>query len=88
MSAALTPHIAALDDDRRVFCALAYHGSGVAMASWSGRAVAALSVGAQGAGAAIPAVMATPPRRFTMPALRRAWLRLAYAGFRLKDEVL
>ena len=88
LSAALTPHIAALDEAKSIFCVLAYHGSGVAMASWSGRAVAALSVGAEGAGAKIPAVMATRPRRFALPALRRARLGLAYAGFRLKDEVL
>ncbi len=88
LSAALTPHIAALNDERTSFCALAYHGSGVAMASWSGRAVAALSVGAKGAAEALPAVIATPPRRYRVPALRLMRLRLAYAGFRLEDEVL
>jgi glycine/D-amino acid oxidase-like deaminating enzyme len=88
LSAALTPHIAALDETPGVFCALAYHGSGVAMASWAGRAVAGLSVGAKGAAETIPAVIATPPRRFALPALRSAWLRLAYSGFRLRDEIL
>lgn len=87
LSAALTPHVAPLEAARGVFCALAYHGSGVAMASWAGRAVGALSVEAPGARAAIPAVIAQPPRRFPLPALRLAWLRLAYAGFRLRDAV-
>jgi glycine/D-amino acid oxidase-like deaminating enzyme len=85
LSAALTPHVAALDDERTTFCALAYHGSGVAMSTWSGRAVAALSIGAAAAREAIPAVIARQPRRYPLPALRLLWLRLAYAGFQLKD---
>jgi glycine/D-amino acid oxidase-like deaminating enzyme len=86
ISAALTPHVAPLDDVG-TYCALGYHGSGVALGTWSGRAVAALALGVDGAAAAIPAAMARPPRRFPIPILRRLYRRGAYYLYRLRDEV-
>ena len=88
LSAAFTPHIARLDEYGTVVCALAYHGSGVAMSGWAGRAAAALALGVNVAAAAIPAPLATLPKRWPMARFRRFWLRLAYLGFRLKDELL
>lgn len=87
LSAAFTPHIARLDEAGTVTCALAYHGSGVAMSGWAGRAAAALTLGVDGAEAAIPAPLATMPRRWPVARFRLFWLRLAYLGFRLKDEL-
>lgn len=87
LSAAFTPHIAALDEAGSVTCALAYHGSGVAMSGWAGRAVAALSIGAAAAAEAIPAPLAQRPRRWPLASQRLLWLRLAYLGFRLKDAL-
>ena len=41
----LVPYIGALDEKKTVWTAIAYHGNGVAMGSWSGRAVARLRRG-------------------------------------------
>lgn len=85
MSADRLPHVGAIDDDPSVFHALAYHGNGVAMASWTGRAVAGLVAGAN---EPLPAVLSQPLRRFPVPALRMWYLRAAYAGYRFRDAVL
>jgi glycine/D-amino acid oxidase-like deaminating enzyme len=87
LSADLVPHVGRLADDPSVAYALAYHGSGVATATWSGRAVAALV--ADGAAAAeLPAVVTQPLKRFPLPGLRPLYLRLAYLGYRFRDEVM
>ncbi len=87
MAADLTPHVGRLPDDGSVIHALAYHGNGVAMSSWSGRAAARLAAG-QPPEEVLPAVMRKPLPRFPLPGLRPLYLRAAYAGFWLKDEVL
>ncbi|ESR23848.1 NAD(P)/FAD-dependent oxidoreductase [Lutibaculum baratangense] len=62
----LTPHVGRLADDDSVIHALAYHGNGVAMGTWSGRAAARLAAGAAGAGD-LPAVVARPLPAFRSP---------------------
>lgn len=79
------PHLGWLDRERRALAALAYHGGGVAMATLFGRAAAALLAG-RTPDPLLPAFLLTPPPRFPAPALRLAYLRAAYAGYRLKDE--
>ena len=80
----LHPHIAQLAPG--VFCALAYHGNGVAMGTWSGAAIAAVVAGDRAETARIPAFLRTPPPRFPLPWLRRGYLLAAYAGYGVLDR--
>ncbi len=87
MSPTPTPHLGHLEDDPSVFYSLAYHGSGVAMAAWSGRAIAR-EIGGRAGRRALPAVMTRRLKRFPLPGLRLWYLRAAYAGYTLRDEYL
>ena len=87
LSPRLTPHLGRLEDDPSVFHAVAYHGSGVAMASWSGRAIAR-EIAGRGGESPIPAVLRQPLGRFPLPGLRMWYLRAAYLADTLRDEVL
>ncbi|HET6469426.1 MAG TPA: FAD-binding oxidoreductase [Geminicoccaceae bacterium] len=78
------PHLGPLPGAPGVFAALAYHGSGVAMAGWFDRAVAALLADRPQPGP-LPAFVRSPPPRFPLPGLRLLMLRAAYAGYRLRD---
>ena len=62
-------HIGEVADDPGVFYSVAYHGNGVAMATWSGRAVAGLMSGKRNA--AIPTTMQQPLQRFRVPSIRK-----------------
>lgn len=84
----LVPHVGRLPEDGSVIHAFAYHGNGVSMATWSGRAAAALAARSRPDGDIVPAVMAQPLKRFPLPGLRPLYLRAAYAGYWLRDEVL
>lgn len=77
------PHVAELPDTPGAFTAFAYHGNGVALATWAGRAVAALAAGKD---PQLPAPLRQVPPRFFLPALRLHYLRAAYLGYRLRDE--
>lgn len=80
------PHLGWLDGDgRSTLAAMAYHGGGVALATLFGRAAAALLAG-RDPDPPLPACVLRPPPRFPLPGLRLAYLRAAYAGYRLKDE--
>lgn len=81
------PHLGWLDEGRTALAAMAYHGSGVAMATLFGRAAAARLAGTE-PDLPLPAFVETPPPRFPAPGLRLTALRVAYAGYRLKDEWL
>ena len=70
-------HLGEIADDPGVFYSLAYHGNGVAMATWSGRAVAGLMTGA--ANTRIPDTMRQPLLRYPIPALRKWHLYLRYS---------
>jgi len=86
LARAFVPFVGALEGERRVFAALAYHGSGVAMASWAGAALADLVAGVEGAEEALPAVVRGPLERFPLARLRRVALAAAYLGYRLRDR--
>lgn len=79
------PHVVELTESPGIFTAFAYHGNGVALGTWSGRAVAALVAGKD---PQLPAPLRQKPPRFFMPTLRLHYLRAAYAAYRLKDEWL
>ena len=83
LSRALAPQIGTVPDDPSIGYALAYHGSGVAWANWSGRAVARLMFGNA---PPLPAVVRAPLRPFPLAGLRVLYLRGAYLAYVLKDR--
>ena len=72
-------HLGEVADDPGVFYSLAYHGNGVAMATWCGRAIAG-SISGRG-NDAIPPTMCQPLPRFPIPALRK-WRLIRHYGLR------
>ncbi len=76
------PHIGSWPAEPGTFFALAYHGNGVAMASWAGRAIADVIAGAPDRR---PELIRRPPPRFPLPALRPLYLRGAYLNYGIKD---
>jgi glycine/D-amino acid oxidase-like deaminating enzyme len=86
-SANLTPHIGHLvADDPTVFYALAYHGSGVATATWSGKTVAQLVIDKIQT-EDLCAVVRQPLKRFPLPALRMWYLRSLYTVYQVRDAL-
>lgn len=77
LSRDLTPFVGEVPDMKDVYAALAWHGSGIAMASLSGEKVADLVLGRL-AGSDLPNLVSQPLRRFPVPALRNAYLQGAY----------
>jgi len=78
-------HVGEIAGDPGVFYSLAYHGNGVAMATWSGRAVAGLIGGRSNR--ALPATMTRPLPRFPIPALRKMRIYQRY-GWRFVKSSL
>lgn len=85
LSRRLTPFVGRLDDESEVYASLAYHGSGVAMGTWCGRAAARMIAGRH---ERLPAPIAAPLARFPVPGLRLWYLRLAYAVAGVRDAWL
>jgi glycine/D-amino acid oxidase-like deaminating enzyme len=83
LSADLLPHIGAWAEEPGIYFSVAYHGNGVALASWSGRNAARLI--ATGENAA-PAMLQKAPPRFPLAFLRPLYLRAAYLKFGLDDR--
>ena len=79
------PHVGSIEDGS-VHYALAYIGSGVALATYCGRLLAAQIAG-EAAGEAGPPLGAPLPA-FPFPTLRRLYQRLAYGYYGIKDEYL
>ncbi|ALG90774.1 MULTISPECIES: NAD(P)/FAD-dependent oxidoreductase [Actibacterium] len=84
MARDLAPYVGPLGDWPDAFTALAYHGNGVAMATYSGALMADLAAG-RAPGRAFPALMRAPLRRFPLGPLRRALLHPAYYWYALRD---
>jgi glycine/D-amino acid oxidase-like deaminating enzyme len=85
MNARGTPMLGALDEAGSVLYGLAFHGSGVAAAPWTGRLLARIAAGAD-TPEAIPVVMRGPAPRLPLAGLRLWYLRTALAWFRLEDR--
>jgi glycine/D-amino acid oxidase-like deaminating enzyme len=81
----LVPYVGSLDDRKTVWTALAYHGNGVAMASWSGRALADLIAG-KPERADLPSVLTRRLAHFPLPFLRPLYLKGAYLWFNYEDS--
>ena len=79
------PYIGALDENNTVWTAIAYHGNGVAMGSWSGRAVARLAV-KKTAREELPPVLTRRLSRFPLPAFRPLYLKGAYLWYGWQDS--
>ena len=86
LSADRVPHIGPLDDDDSVWHALAYHGGGVAWATFGGQSLARMMAGNEPADRWLSAVVRKPLRKFPLAALRLWYLRGAYALYGMKDR--
>ena len=84
LAADLVPHVGAWAEEPGIHFAVAYHGNGVALASWAGRMVARLI--ATGENAA-PAMLHKAPPLFPLPFLRPLYLRGAYLKFGIEDAL-
>ena len=78
------PYIGALDKRKSVWTAIAYHGNGVAMGSWSGRAVARLAI-KKAAREELPPVLTRRLSGFPLPAFRPLYLKGAYLWYGWQD---
>jgi glycine/D-amino acid oxidase-like deaminating enzyme len=78
-------YLGPIDSDETAWASLAYHGSGVAMASWSGKTIAKLILG-QTTLAELPRIYTAPAHRFPLASLRPQYLKLAYAYYRQTDK--
>ncbi|HEY4164127.1 MAG TPA: FAD-binding oxidoreductase [Dongiaceae bacterium] len=86
LAADLLPHVGSWEEEPGVYYAVAYHGNGVALASWAGRAIAnVISGGVDRMGDLRPMLMRSIPPRFPFPALRPLYLRGAYLKFGVDD---
>ncbi len=78
------PFVGSVPDRPGMFAGLAYHGNGVAMASYSGRLLGELALGRK-PDVIYPAPMRKPMERFPLGRARRVLLPPLYAGLRLLD---
>jgi glycine/D-amino acid oxidase-like deaminating enzyme len=81
----LVPFAGPIEGLENAWAGLAYHGNGVSMTGYVGRA---LADAAMGDASKIPQIIAQPARRFPLPFLRKSYLRAAYFGYGIKDRWL
>lgn len=79
------PYIGPLDARQSVWTAIAYHGNGVAMGTWSGRAVARLLT-KKLAREAVSPVLTRRLSHFPLPAFRPLYLKGAYVWYGWQDR--
>ena len=81
----LVPYVGALDERNTVWTALAYHGNGVAMGSWCGRAVARMLM-KKTAREEVSPVLTRRLASFPLPAFRPLYLKGAYVWYGWQDS--
>lgn len=81
----LVPYVGPLDPEKTVWTAIAYHGNGVAMATYSGTALADLIAG-NPERANLPSVLTRRLARFPLAGLRPLYLKGAYVWFNYQDS--
>jgi len=81
----LVPYVLQIEDLENAWAGLAFHGNGVSMTGAVGRALADMAMGED---PGLPAVVRGPARRFPLPALRKLYLRGAYIGYGMQDQLL
>jgi glycine/D-amino acid oxidase-like deaminating enzyme len=79
------PYLGALNEGKTVWTAIAYHGNGVAMGSWCGRALAHLLLG-RTSEETLPPVLTRRLARFPLPAFRPLYLKGAYLWYGWQDR--
>jgi glycine/D-amino acid oxidase-like deaminating enzyme len=84
LSKDLVPYIGALDDGKSVWTSIAYHGSGLAMASYAGRAVARMMVNEK-ARDEVPSIITRRLAKFPLPMFRPFYLKGAYMWYARQD---
>lgn len=82
LSRKLTPYVGPVPDQPGLFAGFAYHGNGVAMGTYCGRALARLALGQE---AGLPLPISRAPARFPLGRWRRALLPPSYAAMALAD---
>ena len=87
LAAGLVPYAGPIEGTDNAWAALAFHGSGVAMGSHTGAAMADVIAGAARHEDRLSAVMRARPRRFPAAFARLMLLRTAYAAYKFKDEI-
>lgn len=80
----LVPYVGPLDEKKTVWTALAYHGNGVAMGSWCGRAVARAMTN-RTAREELPKVLTRRLAKFPLAPFRPLYLKGAYVWYGWKD---
>jgi glycine/D-amino acid oxidase-like deaminating enzyme len=80
----LVPYVGPLNDTRTVWTSLAYHGNGVAMASYCGKALADMMAGRLAPRQLSP-VLTRRLKPFPLPAFRPLYLKGAYLWYGWKD---
>ena len=78
------PYVGPLDEEKTVWTALAYHGNGVAMGSWSGRAVARMMQNKTARDEVSP-VITRSLAKFPLPMFRPLYLKGAYVWYGWQD---
>lgn len=83
VSRSFSPFVGAVPGQPGLFCAMCYHGNGVAMGSYSGALIADVVMG--GTARLYPDAMRVPLPRFPLGRARRAAMPFAYAALQLAD---
>ena len=78
------PYVGPLDDNKTVWTALAYHGNGVAMGTWTGRTLARMMLN-KTANTKVPAVITRRLAKFPLPMFRPYYLKGAYLWYGWQD---
>ncbi len=77
--------IGPIDSDQTAWASLAYHGSGVAMATWGGKTLAELILGRKTLDQ-LPRLYTDQTHKFPFDFMRPQYLKLAYAYYRQTDK--
>ena len=85
LTRALVPYAGPIGEWKNAWTGMAYHGTGVAMATYTGRLLAGLAADRAYA-SPLPRLMRDMPRVFPLPRLRRRYLPAAYALYGLLDR--
>ena len=87
LSQSYRPFVGQVNGYQRLWASIAYHGNGVAMASYAGDLLARKMTG-KATESDIGPVMGLPPKKFPLSGLRRQYRWLAYSAYGFYDRFL